>query len=154
MAKLTAAEIADLMPQVPGWSEISEDGMSRLNREFQFDDFKTALSFTNRIGDLAALDQRGAGLEDAPVLRIGEVFGPEKVGNRLVGAVVDEDGAQQRHFRLGVVRHGAEKMRTFYALGGFRITVCAGSGRGCCRCRRHLAKLEKMCAPRHHLKRE
>ena len=53
MAKLTAAEIADLMPQVPGWSEISEDGMSRLNREFQFDDFKTALSFTNRIGDLA-----------------------------------------------------------------------------------------------------
>jgi len=53
MAKLTATEIADSMPQVPDWSVISEDGMSRLNREFEFDDFNTALSFTNRIGLLA-----------------------------------------------------------------------------------------------------
>ena len=53
MAKLTAVEIADLLPQVPGWSVITEDGMSRLNREFEFDDFNTALSFTNRIGQLA-----------------------------------------------------------------------------------------------------
>ncbi|MCH7970136.1 MAG: 4a-hydroxytetrahydrobiopterin dehydratase [Chloroflexi bacterium] len=53
MAKLTAVEIADLLPQVPGWSVITEDGMSRLNREFEFDDFNTALSFTNRIGLLA-----------------------------------------------------------------------------------------------------
>jgi 4a-hydroxytetrahydrobiopterin dehydratase len=53
MAKLTAAEIADSMQQVPDWSVISEDGMSRLNREFEFDDFNTALSFTNGIGLLA-----------------------------------------------------------------------------------------------------
>ena len=53
MAKLTAVEIADLLPQVPGWSVITEDGMSRLNREFSFDDFAEALSFTNRIGLLA-----------------------------------------------------------------------------------------------------
>ena len=53
MAKLTAVEIADLLPQVPGWSVITEDGMSRLNREFSFDDFAEALSFTNRIGQLA-----------------------------------------------------------------------------------------------------
>lgn len=53
MAKLTAVEIADLLPQVPGWSVITEDGMNRLNREFEFDDFNTALSFTNRIGLLA-----------------------------------------------------------------------------------------------------
>ncbi|MCI0871939.1 MAG: 4a-hydroxytetrahydrobiopterin dehydratase [Chloroflexi bacterium] len=53
MAKLTAVEIADLLPQVPGWSEITEDGMSRLNREFSFEDFAEALSFTNRIGLLA-----------------------------------------------------------------------------------------------------
>ncbi|MCH8115701.1 MAG: 4a-hydroxytetrahydrobiopterin dehydratase [Chloroflexi bacterium] len=53
MAKLTAVEIADLLPQVPGWSVITEDGMSRLNREFSFEDFAEALSFTNRIGLLA-----------------------------------------------------------------------------------------------------
>jgi len=53
MAKLTAVEIADLVPQVPGWSVITEDGMSRLNREFSFEDFAEALSFTNRIGLLA-----------------------------------------------------------------------------------------------------
>ena len=53
MAKLTAVEIADLLPQVPGWSVITEDGMSRLNRVFSFEDFAEALSFTNRIGLLA-----------------------------------------------------------------------------------------------------
>ena len=53
MAKLTAVEIADLLPQVTGWSVITEDGMSRLNRVFSFEDFAEALSFTNRIGQLA-----------------------------------------------------------------------------------------------------
>ena len=53
MAKLTDMEIAELTPQVPDWSVINEDGMNRLNREFEFDDFNTALGFTNRIGQLA-----------------------------------------------------------------------------------------------------
>ena len=53
MAKLTDAEIADLMPQVPDWSVIDEDGMNRLNREFSFEDFAQALDFTNRIAQLA-----------------------------------------------------------------------------------------------------
>ena len=143
MAKLTAAEIADLMPQVPGWSEISEDGMSRLNREFQFDDFKTALSFTNRIGDLAALDQLCRGLEDAPVLGIGEMLGPEEVRDRLVGAVVYENGAQQPLFGLQVVGHGAERVGALAALSGVSAAVEVPRG-GCCRCRRHLARLGKM----------
>ena len=53
MAKLTDAEIADLMSQVPDWSVVHEDGMNRLNREFSFKDFAQALDFTNRIAQLA-----------------------------------------------------------------------------------------------------
>ena len=53
MAKLTETEIAELTPQVPDWAVINEDGMDRLNREFSFEDFAGALSFTNRIGQLA-----------------------------------------------------------------------------------------------------
>ncbi len=53
MAKLTYSEIAELIEQVPDWSVISEEGMNRLNREFSFDDFAAALSFTNKIGQLA-----------------------------------------------------------------------------------------------------
>ncbi len=53
MAKLTYSEIAELIEQVPDWSVISEEGMNRLNREFSFDDFAGALSFTNKIGQLA-----------------------------------------------------------------------------------------------------
>ncbi|MCH8910619.1 MAG: 4a-hydroxytetrahydrobiopterin dehydratase [Chloroflexi bacterium] len=53
MAKLTDMEIAELTPQVPDWSVINEGGMNRLNREFSFEDFAEALSFTNRIGQLA-----------------------------------------------------------------------------------------------------
>ena len=53
MAKLTDAEIAELIRQVPDWSEIKEGGMSRLNREFSFEDFAAALKFTNEIGQLA-----------------------------------------------------------------------------------------------------
>ena len=53
MAKLTYSEIAELIEQVPDWSVINEEGMNRLNREFSFDDFAGALSFTNKIGQLA-----------------------------------------------------------------------------------------------------
>ena len=53
MAKLTYSEIAELIEQVPDWSVVSEEGMNRLNREFSFDDFAGALSFTNKIGQLA-----------------------------------------------------------------------------------------------------
>lgn len=41
----------DLMDQVPGWA-LAEDARS-LSREYAFTDFKEALAFTNRIGELA-----------------------------------------------------------------------------------------------------
>lgn len=53
MAKLSDAEIAELMPQVAGWSAVEEEGMKRLQREFTFGDFAEALAFTNSVGELA-----------------------------------------------------------------------------------------------------
>jgi 4a-hydroxytetrahydrobiopterin dehydratase len=53
MAKLNDSEIAGLLPQVPEWVVIEEEGMKRLQREFSFGDFAEALAFTNRVGQLA-----------------------------------------------------------------------------------------------------
>ena len=53
MARLTDSEITEMISQLPDWSVLEEDGMKRLNREFSFGDFASALEFTNRVGDLA-----------------------------------------------------------------------------------------------------
>ncbi len=53
MAKLTDAEITELSSSVPEWNVIEEDGMKRLQRVFEFENFAEALAFTNRVGALA-----------------------------------------------------------------------------------------------------
>ena len=53
MAKLSEQEITELMPAVPGWSLVVEEGIGRLQKTFTFGDFVEALAFTNRVGDLA-----------------------------------------------------------------------------------------------------
>ncbi len=50
---LTDAEVAVLQPQVPGWQVVEVDGIKRLIREFQFKDFREAMEFAVRVGDLA-----------------------------------------------------------------------------------------------------
>jgi 4a-hydroxytetrahydrobiopterin dehydratase len=50
---VTAAEIAELHPQVADWEIVAPDGIKRLERIFAFDDFAQALKFTNRVGELA-----------------------------------------------------------------------------------------------------
>ena len=58
---LTESEIADWLPQVPEWRTVRRDGIQRLERVFQFDDFAQALAFTNRVGELAeAMDHHPA----------------------------------------------------------------------------------------------
>jgi 4a-hydroxytetrahydrobiopterin dehydratase len=54
--RVTEAEIAQLKPQIPEWNIIEVEGESRLERIYQFQDFKTALAFTNKVGE-AAEDQ-------------------------------------------------------------------------------------------------
>jgi 4a-hydroxytetrahydrobiopterin dehydratase len=46
-------EIAELKPQIPDWNLIEVDGESRLERTYKFPDFKTALAFTDRVGEAA-----------------------------------------------------------------------------------------------------
>ncbi len=50
---LTDEEVERLKPQVSGWEVIQVDGIPRLQRTFKFKNFAEALSFTNRVGELA-----------------------------------------------------------------------------------------------------
>jgi len=50
---LTDAEIAALQPQVPDWKVAEVGGVPRIQREFTFPDFRTAMAFAVRVGELA-----------------------------------------------------------------------------------------------------
>jgi 4a-hydroxytetrahydrobiopterin dehydratase len=50
---VTEDEIAELKPQIPDWELLEIDGIDRLRRVFSFDDFRQALDFTARVGELA-----------------------------------------------------------------------------------------------------
>ncbi len=45
------------MPQIPDWEIVEIDGINRLSRTFEFDNFADALSFTNKVGELAEKEQ-------------------------------------------------------------------------------------------------
>ena len=53
MSKLTDVQINELVAEVPDWLIIKEEGMKRLQKVFSFDDFASALDFTNKVGRLA-----------------------------------------------------------------------------------------------------
>ena len=50
---LTDTEIADLMPQIPDWQLVTQDGNLRLQRFFKFKNYAQALEFTNKIAAIA-----------------------------------------------------------------------------------------------------
>ena len=50
---LTDAEIADLLPQVPQWQTITQDGILRLQRVFKLKNYAQALELTNKIAAIA-----------------------------------------------------------------------------------------------------
>lgn len=52
----TEQEIAQLKPQVPEWSVVERDGIKRLERVFRFKNFAEALSFTNKMGEIAEVE--------------------------------------------------------------------------------------------------
>lgn len=54
---LTDAEIETLKPQVPEWRVVEKDGVRRLTREFTFKDFRSAMDFAVRVGELAEREQ-------------------------------------------------------------------------------------------------
>lgn len=51
--KVSDEELAELMREIPDWTPVSRDGVMQLEREFKFKNFKQALAFTNRVGEIA-----------------------------------------------------------------------------------------------------
>ena len=54
---LTDAEIAKLKPQAPEWRVVERERIKRLERTFKFENFRDALAFANRVGELAEREQ-------------------------------------------------------------------------------------------------
>ncbi len=54
---LTPQETAALRPQVPEWEVVEAEGIPRLRRTFRFKDFREALAFADRVGELAEAEQ-------------------------------------------------------------------------------------------------
>lgn len=51
--KVTQQEIEQYLPLIPNWTIINVEGVDQLQREFTFPDFLTAVSFTNKVAELA-----------------------------------------------------------------------------------------------------
>jgi 4a-hydroxytetrahydrobiopterin dehydratase len=51
--RVTDLEIAELHPQIPEWRLVERDAIARLERVYEFPDFRAALDYTNRVGALA-----------------------------------------------------------------------------------------------------
>lgn len=50
---VTQAEIAEFSAQIPEWRIVERDGIQRLERIYGFKDFRQALAWGNKIGELA-----------------------------------------------------------------------------------------------------
>ncbi|NWG07935.1 MAG: 4a-hydroxytetrahydrobiopterin dehydratase [Chloroflexi bacterium] len=50
---LTAAETAALLPHIPNWQVLEQDGILRLHRVFKFKNYAQAVDFTNKVAALA-----------------------------------------------------------------------------------------------------
>lgn len=55
-ARLDQKEIARLMPQIHAWQIHEKDNVPRLEKVFRFKDFNEALIFTNRVGQIANVE--------------------------------------------------------------------------------------------------
>jgi len=51
--RLNEHEVSQLKEKLPGWQTYEKDGELRLEKYFQFEDFKQAVAFTNQVAQLA-----------------------------------------------------------------------------------------------------
>ena len=49
----TQSETDDFMPQIPEWEIVVVDDEKRLTRTYKFKNFREALAFTNKVGEIA-----------------------------------------------------------------------------------------------------
>jgi 4a-hydroxytetrahydrobiopterin dehydratase len=50
---LDRESVSRLLPQVPEWKVVDVGGVQRIEREYKFENFRQALDFTVRVGELA-----------------------------------------------------------------------------------------------------
>lgn len=50
---MTKDEITELKSKVSNWQIVEQEGVKKLTRNFEFDNFDEALAFTNRVGVIA-----------------------------------------------------------------------------------------------------
>ncbi len=60
--KVTETELAELIRMVPDWHVEVRDGIMQLERVFKFKNFKQAIAFTNKVGDMAEGEGHHPGL--------------------------------------------------------------------------------------------
>ena len=54
---MSPSKIKELLEFIPEWEVATDEGVSRLQRTFMFPDFKSAITFTNQVGELAEAEQ-------------------------------------------------------------------------------------------------
>ena len=57
VASMAPGDVKKLLEKIPEWEVATDDGISRLQRTFSFKDFKSAIAFTNKVGELAEVEQ-------------------------------------------------------------------------------------------------
>ncbi len=55
--RVSDQQLAEFMRQIPDWVVESRAGILQLERQYQFKNFRQALAFTNRVGEMA--EQQG-----------------------------------------------------------------------------------------------
>ncbi|MBV7314859.1 4a-hydroxytetrahydrobiopterin dehydratase [Shewanella sp. NIFS-20-20] len=60
--KVSETELAELIRSIPDWHVEVRDGIMQLERVYKFKNFKLALAFTNRIGELAEAEFHHPGI--------------------------------------------------------------------------------------------
>ncbi|MCF2848755.1 4a-hydroxytetrahydrobiopterin dehydratase [Pseudoalteromonas sp. ACER1] len=60
--KVSDAELAELIKMIPDWVPEVRDGIMQLGRVYKFKNFKQALEFTNKVGDMAEEEGHHPGL--------------------------------------------------------------------------------------------
>ena len=51
--RVTDDELPDLLKQIPDWQPITTESVLKLNKVFNFNNYEEAISFTNKIAELA-----------------------------------------------------------------------------------------------------
>ena len=54
--QVTENELTQLIKQLPDWMVQVEDHINQLRREFKFKNFRQALDFTNKVGEMAEIE--------------------------------------------------------------------------------------------------